>query len=144
MPLWADNSRTIIRCAVWLIQVFTGNRLCNPPLDSRDGLRAMQHRKECSEWHNDICHVQKMSSGKTKPLLSVKFLFLQVYNVCSDTFDSYDQHYGRGLVKDTIKDGMLLFRGVFRKYRLGSLATLANLHFWLMSKVEGKYFASIQ
>lgn len=30
----------------------------------------------------------------------------QVYKVCSDMFDSYDQHYGRGLVKDTIKDGM--------------------------------------
>lgn len=33
-------------------------------------------------------------------------LLFQVYKVCSDTFDSYDQHYGRGLVKDTIKDGM--------------------------------------
>lgn len=26
--------------------------------------------------------------------------------MCTDTFDSYDQHYGRGLVKDTLKDGM--------------------------------------
>lgn len=34
------------------------------------------------------------------------FLLFQVYKVCSDTFDSYDQHYGRGLVNDTIKDGM--------------------------------------
>ena len=34
------------------------------------------------------------------------FLVFQVYKVCSDTFDSFDQHYGRGLVKDTIKDGM--------------------------------------
>lgn len=25
--------------------------------------------------------------------------------MCSDTFESYDQHYGRALVKDTIKDG---------------------------------------
>lgn len=33
------------------------------------------------------------------------FLVFQVYKVCSDTFDIYDQHYGRGLVKDTIIDG---------------------------------------
>lgn len=33
------------------------------------------------------------------------FPIFQVYKVRSDTFDSYDQHYGRGLVKDTIKDG---------------------------------------
>lgn len=33
------------------------------------------------------------------------FLVFQVYKVCSDTFDIFDQHYGRGLVKDTIKDG---------------------------------------
>lgn len=37
------------------------------------------------------------------------FLLFQVYKVCSDTFDSYDQHYGRGLVNDTIKDGMCVF-----------------------------------
>lgn len=45
-------------------------------------------------------------------LIHVEIMFsvaLQVYNACSDTFDSYDQHYGRGLVKDTVKDGMCLF-----------------------------------
>lgn len=62
--------------------------------------------------------------------------------MCSDTFDSYDQHYGRGLVKDTVKDGMWLYRLLFRKYGLGSLTTLANLHFWLVFKVKGKYLAS--
>lgn len=25
--------------------------------------------------------------------------------MCSDTFDTYDQHYGRGLLKDSIRDG---------------------------------------
>lgn len=46
------------------------------------------------------------------PYITRSLLF-QVYNVCSDTFDSYDQHYGRGLVKDTIKDGMWVFGCVF-------------------------------
>ena len=36
--------------------------------------------------------------------------------MCSDTFDSYDQHYGRGLVKDTIKDGMCVY--VYASVRL--------------------------
>ncbi|XP_068161712.1 inositol polyphosphate multikinase [Antennarius striatus] len=36
-------------------------------------------------------------------------LGMRVYKLCSDTFDSYDQHYGRGLVKDTIKDGLVNF-----------------------------------
>lgn len=57
----------------------------------------------------------------------------------SDSFDSYDQHYGRGLLKDTVKDGTWLFRHVFRKYAFGSIITLANVHFWLMFKVKGKY-----
>ncbi|XP_029312072.1 inositol polyphosphate multikinase isoform X2 [Cottoperca gobio] len=36
-------------------------------------------------------------------------LGMRVYKMCSDTFDSYDQHYGRGLLKDTIKDGLAKF-----------------------------------
>lgn len=36
-------------------------------------------------------------------------LGMRVYKLCSDTFDSYDQHYGRGLLKDTIKDGLAKF-----------------------------------
>ncbi|TRY59237.1 hypothetical protein DNTS_022148 [Danionella cerebrum] len=36
-------------------------------------------------------------------------LGMRVYKVGSDSFDTYDQHYGRGLVKDTIKDGLSKF-----------------------------------
>ncbi|XP_054457358.1 inositol polyphosphate multikinase [Anoplopoma fimbria] len=36
-------------------------------------------------------------------------LGMRVFKICSDTFDSYDQHYGRGLVQDTIKDGLATF-----------------------------------
>ena len=38
---------------------------------------------------------------------SLPFPHLQVYKLGSDSYDSYDQHYGRGLVKDTIRDGEL-------------------------------------
>ncbi|KAK9529941.1 hypothetical protein VZT92_011487 [Zoarces viviparus] len=36
-------------------------------------------------------------------------LGMRVYKMCSDTFDSYNQHYGRGLVQDSIKDGLANF-----------------------------------
>ncbi|XP_056325558.1 inositol polyphosphate multikinase [Danio aesculapii] len=36
-------------------------------------------------------------------------LGMRVYKVGSDGFDTYDQHYGRGLVKDTIKEGLSKF-----------------------------------
>ncbi|KAJ0060428.1 hypothetical protein NL108_010199, partial [Boleophthalmus pectinirostris] len=41
------------------------------------------------------------------PLMEeIGFLLLgmRVYNVSSDSFDSYDQHYGRKLLKDTLKE----------------------------------------
>lgn len=54
-----------------------------------------------------VCFRDKDQQKYSKHLLNIMcFLIFQVYKVCSDTFDSYDQHYGRGLVKDTIKDGM--------------------------------------
>lgn len=37
------------------------------------------------------------------------FFFFQVYKLCSDTVDMFDQHYGRGLLKETIKDGTFVF-----------------------------------
>ncbi|XP_030631316.1 inositol polyphosphate multikinase [Chanos chanos] len=49
---------------------------------------------------------------KKYPLMEeIGFLVLgmRVYKVGSDNFDTYDQHYGRGLVKDTIKDGLSKF-----------------------------------
>lgn len=70
-----------------------------------------------------MCHEQIMTRGHPHCHVvfwepthlhnrALSFLF-QVYNVCSDTFVSYDQHYGRGLVKDTIKDGMWVCGCVF-------------------------------
>ena len=43
---------------------------------------------------------------KINPVLMDLYVFRQVYKVCSDSFETYDQHYGRGLVKDTVKEGM--------------------------------------
>ncbi|KAK7919524.1 hypothetical protein WMY93_010808 [Mugilogobius chulae] len=37
-------------------------------------------------------------------------LGMRVYNVSSDSYDSYDQHYGRKLLKDTLKDVQQILR----------------------------------
>uniref|UniRef100_A0A8C9SZ05 Kinase n=1 Tax=Scleropages formosus TaxID=113540 RepID=A0A8C9SZ05_SCLFO len=49
---------------------------------------------------------------KKYPLMEeIGFLVLgmRVYQVNSDTYDTYDQHYGRGLVKETIREGVAKF-----------------------------------
>ncbi|KAG7492673.1 hypothetical protein MATL_G00017500 [Megalops atlanticus] len=49
---------------------------------------------------------------KKYPLMEeIGFLVLgmRIYKVSSDSYDTYDQHYGRGLVKDTIKEGLSKF-----------------------------------
>ncbi|XP_028826466.1 inositol polyphosphate multikinase isoform X2 [Denticeps clupeoides] len=49
---------------------------------------------------------------KKYPLMEeIGFLLqgMRVYNVSTDSFTTYDQHYGRGLVKDTIKEGLSKF-----------------------------------
>lgn len=57
------------------------------------------------------------SDKSCKHALNMMYFFLfQVYKVCSDTFDSYDQHYGRGLVNDTIKDGMCVLFFFYHRF----------------------------
>ncbi|XP_006630541.2 inositol polyphosphate multikinase [Lepisosteus oculatus] len=49
---------------------------------------------------------------KKYPLMEeIGFLVLgmRVYQVSTDSYETHDQHYGRGLVKDTIKDGLAKF-----------------------------------
>lgn len=91
----------------------------NPPLDCEERFSAMRQQKKENNVQNVVMTFVCRKYLATKITLSVKcptIVFLQVYNVCSDTFDSYDQHYGRGLLKDTIKDGMWSYRHVFGKY----------------------------
>ncbi|XP_022621714.1 inositol polyphosphate multikinase [Seriola dumerili] len=73
-------------------------------------------------------------------------LGMRVYKVCSDTFDSYDQHYGRGLVKDTIQDGLAKFfhNGVcLRKDAvLASIHRVQQILRWFESQHQLAFYAS--
>ncbi|XP_041818965.1 inositol polyphosphate multikinase isoform X1 [Chelmon rostratus] len=73
-------------------------------------------------------------------------LGMRVYKVCSDTFDSYDQHYGRGLVKDTIKDGLAKFfhNGVsLRKDAVSaSICRVQRILRWFESQHQLTFYAS--
>ncbi|XP_037610368.1 inositol polyphosphate multikinase [Sebastes umbrosus] len=73
-------------------------------------------------------------------------LGMRVYKMCSDTFDSYDQHYGRGLVKDTIKDGLAKFfhNGVsLRKDAVSaSICRVQRILRWFESQHQLTFYAS--
>lgn len=86
---------------------------------------------------------------KKYPLMEeIGFLVLgmRVYKVCSDTFDSYDQHYGRGLDKDTIKDGLAKFfdNGVsLRKDAVtSSIRRVQRILHWFESQRQLAFYAS--
>uniref|UniRef100_A0A3Q4I1F7 Kinase n=1 Tax=Neolamprologus brichardi TaxID=32507 RepID=A0A3Q4I1F7_NEOBR len=73
-------------------------------------------------------------------------LGLRVYKVCTDTFDSYDQHYGRGLVTDTLKDGLSKFfhNGVsLRKDAVAaSIRRVQRILRWFESQHQLTFYAS--
>ncbi|XP_032358770.1 inositol polyphosphate multikinase [Etheostoma spectabile] len=73
-------------------------------------------------------------------------LGMRVYKMCSDTFDSYDQHYGRGLAKDTIKDGLSKFfhNGVsLRKDAVSaSISRVQCILRWFESQHQLAFYAS--
>ncbi|XP_076005727.1 inositol polyphosphate multikinase isoform X2 [Genypterus blacodes] len=73
-------------------------------------------------------------------------LGMRVFKVCSDTFEAYDQHYGRGLVKDTIKDGLAKFfhSGVcLRKDAvLASIGRVRRILCWFESQRQLTFYAS--
>ncbi|XP_072228818.1 inositol polyphosphate multikinase [Leuresthes tenuis] len=83
------------------------------------------------------------------PLMEeIGFLILgmRVYNVRSDRFDSYDQHYGRGLVKDTVKEGLAKFfhNGVgLRKDAISaSIRRVQRILHWFDSQHQLAFYAS--
>ncbi|XP_061666534.1 inositol polyphosphate multikinase isoform X2 [Syngnathoides biaculeatus] len=73
-------------------------------------------------------------------------LGMRVYNLCSDTVDTFDQHYGRGLLKDTIKDGLAKFfhNGVcLRKDAvIASICRVQNILHWFESQRQLVFYAS--
>ncbi|KAM9816744.1 inositol polyphosphate multikinase [Neosynchiropus ocellatus] len=73
-------------------------------------------------------------------------LGMRVYKLCSGTFESYDQHYGRGLVKETIKDGLAKFfnNGVcLRKDAVSaSIRRVQHILRWFQSQQQLVFYAS--
>ncbi|XP_061612863.1 inositol polyphosphate multikinase isoform X1 [Phyllopteryx taeniolatus] len=73
-------------------------------------------------------------------------LGMRVYKLCSDTVDTFDQHYGRGLLKDTIKDGLAKFfhNGVcLRKDAVvASIRRVQNILRWFESQRQLVFYAS--
>lgn len=83
------------------------------------------------------------------PLMEeIGFLLLgmRVYNVSTDSFDSYDQHYGRKLLKDTLKDGLAKFfyNGVgLRKDAVSaSIGKVQQILRWFESQQQLCFYAS--
>ncbi|KAK5851339.1 hypothetical protein PBY51_002142 [Eleginops maclovinus] len=73
-------------------------------------------------------------------------LGMRVYKMCSDSFDTYDQHYGRGLLKDSIRDGLAKFfhNGVsLRKDAVSaSIRRVQRILRWFESQQQLAFYAS--
>nr|XP_046224578.1 inositol polyphosphate multikinase-like isoform X1 [Oncorhynchus gorbuscha] len=86
---------------------------------------------------------------KKYPLMEeIGFLLLgmRVYKVNSDEYHSYDQHYGRGLLKDTIKDGLSKFFSNGRSLRKDAIAAsilkVQNILRWFEGQSQLTFYAS--
>uniref|UniRef100_A0A8C8E3G8 Kinase n=1 Tax=Oryzias sinensis TaxID=183150 RepID=A0A8C8E3G8_9TELE len=86
---------------------------------------------------------------KKYPLMEeIGFLILgmRVYNMRSDSFCSYDQHYGRGLVKDSVKDGLARFFHNGASVRgdavLASIWKVRQILHWFQSQRKLAFYAS--
>ncbi|KAM9462514.1 inositol polyphosphate multikinase [Clarias gariepinus] len=73
-------------------------------------------------------------------------LGMRVYNVGLDSFDTYDQHYGRGLVEDTIKDGLCKFfnNGDLLRQDViaASIAKVQSILRWFENQSQLNFYAS--
>ncbi|XP_028989195.1 inositol polyphosphate multikinase [Betta splendens] len=94
-------------------------------------------------------HEKREQQIRKYPLMEeIGFLVLgmRVYKECNDSFDSYDQHYGRGLVKDTIKDGLATFfhNGVRlrRDAVSASICRVQQILHWFESQRQLTFYAS--
>ncbi|KAI5103077.1 inositol polyphosphate multikinase, partial [Silurus meridionalis] len=83
------------------------------------------------------------------PLMEeIGFLLLgmRVYNVGLDSFDTYNQHYGRGLMKDTVKDGLCKFfyNGdlLRRDVITASITKVQNILRWFENQSQLNFYAS--
>ncbi|CAL8303620.1 unnamed protein product [Lota lota] len=91
---------------------------------------------------------REMQIWKYPLMEDIGFLLLgmRVYKVCSDSFETYDQHYGRGLVKDTVKEGLSKFFHNGAGLRLdavsASMSRVRRILRWFQSQRQLVFYAS--
>ncbi|XP_036402870.1 inositol polyphosphate multikinase-like [Megalops cyprinoides] len=86
---------------------------------------------------------------KKYPLMEeIGFLVLgmRIYQVTSDSYETYDQHYGRSLVKDTLKDGLAKFfhnGSTLRKDAISaSIQRVREILRWFEGQSQFHFYAS--
>ncbi|XP_059892496.1 inositol polyphosphate multikinase [Gadus macrocephalus] len=91
---------------------------------------------------------REMQIWKYPLMEDIGFLLLgmRVYKVCDDSFETYDQHYGRGLVKDTVKEGLSKFFHNGAGLRLdavtASVRRVRRILAWFQSQRQLVFYAS--
>ncbi|XP_065098843.1 inositol polyphosphate multikinase [Paramisgurnus dabryanus] len=86
---------------------------------------------------------------KKYPLMEeIGFLLLgmRVYKMGTDSYETYDQHYGRGLVKDTVREGLSKFfynGDVLRKDAItASILRVQKILEWFQGQSQLSFYAS--
>ncbi|KAL2078368.1 hypothetical protein ACEWY4_026053 [Coilia grayii] len=73
-------------------------------------------------------------------------LGMRVYKVDSDTFDTYDQHFGRGLDQDSVKDGLSKFFHNGERLRkdavVASIVKVQEILRWFEEQSRFHFYAS--
>ncbi|MBN3274856.1 IPMK multikinase, partial [Polyodon spathula] len=73
-------------------------------------------------------------------------LGMRIYQVTTDSYETHDQHYGRGLVKETIKDGLTRFffngNSVRKDAIAASIQKVQNILQWFESQSQLHFYAS--
>ncbi|KAJ8284824.1 hypothetical protein COCON_G00036740 [Conger conger] len=73
-------------------------------------------------------------------------LGMRIYKVNSDSYETHDQHYGRGLVKETIKDGLSKFfyngNGLRKDAVSGGIQKVEKILRWFEGQRQLHFYAS--
>ncbi|RXM36361.1 Inositol polyphosphate multikinase [Acipenser ruthenus] len=73
-------------------------------------------------------------------------LGMRIYQVNTDSYETHDQHYGRGLIKETIKDGLTKFffngNSVRKDAIAASIQKVQKILQWFQSQSQLHFYAS--
>ncbi|XP_018604754.2 inositol polyphosphate multikinase-like [Scleropages formosus] len=91
---------------------------------------------------------QEQQISKYPLMEEIGFLVLgmRIYQVTSDSYKTYNQHYGRSLVKDTIKDGLAKFfnngKGLRKDAIISSIQKVQKILQWFEGQKQLHFYAS--